>query len=170
LGTESGRAQQCKGEGVGQQFFVTKLYGVLAEAPAALDAYLALSGLLEKTSFSAGEQQVLALAVSVENGCEFCVDAHSFLAHNLVKLDSSTIDALRASARPTNPRHAALAAFARRVVRGRGWVPRAEIEVFLSAGFTKAQVLEVIFAVATKTLTNYANHISQPALNAQFSS
>jgi len=36
----------------------------------------------------------------------------------------------------------------------------AAVEAFLSAGFTRENVLEVILVVATKTISNYANHIA----------
>ncbi len=62
----------------------------------------------------------------------------------------------------------ALRRFVEVVIDSRGWVSEGELEKFLRAGFTKAQVLEVIFGVALKTLTNYANHITKPSVNEQF--
>ena len=51
--------------------FVPNLYAHLAEAPAALEAYFALSAQFDKTSFTPIERQVVLLAASIENGCEF---------------------------------------------------------------------------------------------------
>lgn len=53
----------------------------------------------------------------------------------------------------------------RRSARDRGWVPESEVKAFVDAGFSEAQVLDVITAVALKTLSNYSNHITNPALN-----
>jgi hypothetical protein len=39
---------------------------------------------------------------------------------------------------------------------------------FLTAGYTKAQVLEVILAITQKTLSNYANHILGTPLDEAF--
>lgn len=55
------------------------------------------------------------------------------------------------------------------VVERRGQVSEGDLARFFAAGFTKAQVFEVIFGVALKTLTNYANHIAKPAVNERFS-
>ena len=54
------------------------------------------------------------------------------------------------------------------VVEKRGRVAEAEVEGFLGAGFTKAQVLEVIVAAAFKMISNYTNHIAQIPLDEVF--
>ncbi len=50
----------------------------------------------------------------------------------------------------------------------RGWVDTATVDRFLAAGFSRAQLLEVVLAVVLKVISNYANHIDEPALDAQF--
>jgi AhpD family alkylhydroperoxidase len=52
----------------------------MAEAPALVTAYTTLSRIFEETSFSPAERQVVLLTVSYENGCEYCVAAHSVIA------------------------------------------------------------------------------------------
>ena len=44
----------------------------------------------------------------------------------------------------------------------------AEVDAFIDAGFTKAQVLEVVLAAAVKTISNYTNHIADVPLDAAF--
>ena len=55
--------------------------------------------------------------------------------------------------------------FAETVVRERGFVGEAALNAFISAGYTKAQVLEVVMIVATKTISNYVNHITKTPLD-----
>ncbi len=148
--------------------FVPSLYAGMAEAPAVLNAYLQLGEQFGSTSLSAAEQQVVSIAASVENGCEFCVAAHSFIARNVAKLDEGDIQALRANGQLPNERHQALAEFTRLVVRQRGWVADEAVQAFVAAGFTKAQVLEVVLGVTMKTLSNYANHLLSTPLDAAF--
>ena len=148
--------------------FVPNLYAGLAEAPAALEGYLMLSDQLGKSSFSPAEQQVLMIAISVLNGCEFCVAAHSFIARNMIKLDSNILDALRIGAPLPDLRLEVLSGFARKIVSERGLVQDEDIAKFLNAGFTRAQVLEVVLAVSLKTLSNYANHLLDTPTNPQF--
>ncbi|MDT8303705.1 MAG: carboxymuconolactone decarboxylase family protein [Sedimentisphaerales bacterium] len=74
--------------------FVPNLYGMLSNNPVTLDAYLYLSKALEKSGLNALEQQVVLLTVSIENGCEYCVAAHSAIA-GMMKLPESVVQALR---------------------------------------------------------------------------
>lgn len=145
------------------------LMGVLATAPAALGSYLAVNEALEGSSLTPVEQQVVLIATSTENGCEYCVSVHSAVA-GMVKMPADALEALRAGRDPGDARLGALARFARHVVEERGWVAPEEMEAFLAAGFGEQQVLEVITGVALKTISNYTNHIAATPLDAAFES
>ena len=163
-----GKSRNLLGSIEAKMGFVPNLYAGLASSPATLEAYLQLSEQLAKTSFSPAEQQVLALTVSVTNGCEFCVAAHSSIARNMVKLDGRIVDALRDGTKLPDVRLEALSSFTRKIVNQRGLVDDSDVELFLQAGFSRAQVLEVILGVALKTLANYANHLLESPTNTQF--
>jgi alkylhydroperoxidase family enzyme len=75
------------------------------------------------------------------------------------------IEALREGRPLGDARLQALRTFAEAVVRERGFVGNAGLEAFLAAGFTKAQVLEVVLIVATKTISNYVNHLTRTPLD-----
>ncbi len=149
--------------------FIPNLYAHLAEAPAALEAYKQLGALLEKSSLTPAEQQVVLISVSAENGCEYCVAAHSFLARNMVKVADNVIAALRDGQPLPDAKLQALATFARSVVRERGRVAHSrELDEFFAAGYTPQQALEVVLGVSMKTLSNYANHLTDTPLDATF--
>src|SRR5574341_906443 len=90
--------------------FIPNLYGKLATAPAALDAYLTLSGIYDKTSLSPAERQTVLLAASVENKCGFCVAAHSAGAKR-AKAPQEVVAAIRERRPVPDPRLGALADF-----------------------------------------------------------
>ncbi len=144
--------------------FLPNLYAHLAEAPAALEAYFALAAQFEQTSLSPAERQVVLLAASVENGCEFCVAAPSMMA-GMSQVPDDSIEALRAAAELPDPRLNALADFTRSLVRDRGWATQAASAAFLEAGFDGQQALEVVLGVSMKTLSNYANHLTGTRTN-----
>jgi uncharacterized peroxidase-related enzyme len=149
--------------------FVPNLYAGLANAPAALEAYIALAGFFDKTSLTPIERQVVLLTVSEVNGCEFCVAAHSLISKKMVGMPESVVAAIRDHEAPADRKLAALWAFTVAVVEQRGWVRgSAELECFIAAGYTKEQALEVILGVTQKILSNYANHLLQTPLNAAF--
>jgi len=51
----------------------------------------------------------------------------------------------------------------------RGWLSQADQNHFFAAGYSKAQLLEVIAWIGLKTLTNYINHIGNTPVDKQFS-
>ena len=111
---------------------------------------------------------MILLAVSVENGCEFCVAAHSMIARRMAKAPDAVVDALRDRETIPEARLQALATFTRAMVRERGLVAEVPLQAFLKAGFTHQQALEVVLGVTMKTLSNYANHLTKTQTNAEF--
>ena len=147
---------------------VPNLHGVLAGSPGALEAYVALSQALGNTGLSPAEQQVVLLAVSVENGCTYCVAAHSTVAKGGKLFDDATLKALREGQALPDARLEALRSFTTTVVRERGFAGDAAVSEFLAAGFTPAHILGVVTGVALKTLSNYTNHIAATPLDEAF--
>ena len=156
-------------EGAQQQLgFVPNLYAKLAESASALKAYMGLSGHFEKSSLDPTEQQIVLLTASVENGCEFCVAAHSVIAKNMVGVDAEVVDAIRSRQPIADDRLEALAGFTRQVVRERGWVNGAPADAFLAAGYNHENALDVVLGVTLKTLSNYSNHLTDTQVNEEF--
>lgn len=147
--------------------FVPNLMGVLAEAPSAVEAYLAVSSAFEKTSLTRAEQQVVLLATSVENGCRYCVAAHTMVAR-MVGASDDVIQSVREGEEIADPKLRALQRFTRRVVAAKGWVTDEDLKRFAEAGYTRAELLEVLVGVTQKTLSNYTNHIAHTPLDAAF--
>ena len=73
--------------------FIPNLLGVLAAAPAAVNGYVTLSGIFAESSLTPVEQQVMLLSVSFENGCDYCVAAHSGAAR-LARVSEDVVTAL----------------------------------------------------------------------------
>jgi uncharacterized peroxidase-related enzyme len=145
--------------------FIPTLHGTLAEAPIALDAYTAMyNAITSAGTLTAQEQQVAFQAVNVLHGCEYCTAGHTYLSR-AVKMPEDVIAALR-EGQPIigNARFEALRRFTEAVVRERGMAGDDVVEAFLAAGFTRAQVLEVVTIVACKTISNYTNHLTHTPL------
>jgi len=148
--------------------FIPNMMGVLAESPVAVKAYLDLVfGLERRGDLSSAERQFLMIAISAENGCEYCVPAHSAIAAQ-TGLKGEHIAAAGSGAAVDDPRLTALRAFGLTMIEKRGRASDGDVQAFLDAGFTKAQLLEVIVCLAAKTLSNYANHIANVPLDPQF--
>ncbi len=73
---------------------VPNLIRKMASAPGLAEVYLALNNLLQKTSLSPTEQDVLVLTVSRYHGCDYCMAAHS-MTGRMTGVPDDVIAALR---------------------------------------------------------------------------
>ena len=139
------------------------LFRTLAHAPAALDAYVKLSGASAGGTLSAKQREQIALVVGEANGCDYCIAAHGAIGA-MVGLTPAQVDAAR-HGRASDPRDAALLVLARRIVETRGHVPTSELDAFKAAGFDDGAILEVLVAVVLNVFTNYTNHLARTEID-----
>lgn len=148
---------------------VPNLYRAMANAPGVLDTYLHGYELFRKESgFSPAEQEVIFLSISLENGCHYCMAAHSFLADNQSKVPEAVTEALRDDKTIPDEKLRVLSQFTRTMVEKRGWPSEADVRVFLEAGYSETHILEIVLAIAVKTLSNYTNHLFDTPLDELF--
>lgn len=153
----------------GKLGFVPNMYAVMANSPGLLDTYVhGYQHFRERSGFTPAEQEVVLLAISRENACTYCVAAHSFLADNVSKVPPAVTDAIREGIPVPDARLAALHDFTRTLVRTRGLPGQADVQAFLDAGFSERHMLEIVLAIAVKTLSNYANHLFHTPLDELF--
>lgn len=136
------------------------LFRVVANSPAALEGYLALSGALAKGSLPAPTRERIALAVAQLNGCQYCLSAHSLMGRNLAKLSDAEIEANRRGGSLDAKADVAVR-FAALLVRERGHVPDAAVRAVREAGYDDAQIVEIVQHVALNTWTNYLNEVAR---------
>ena len=147
--------------------FLPNLHAVMAEAPTLLEGYKTLAGIFEKGTFTPIEQQVVYLTSNYENECHYCMAAHSGIA-KMVGAADDVVTALREGTPIADAKLEALRVFTRKIVVTRGWVDAADVTAFLAAGYTEAQVLEVILGTAVKVMSNYTNHLAQTPVDDRF--
>ena len=135
---------------------VPNLFRLTSNSPAALEGYLGLNGALAKGNLTAQTRERIALAVAQINGCDYCLSAHTYLAKNLARLDDAEIAANRNGA-SSDSRADAAVRFAVKLVRERGRVSSADVAEVKMAGYSEAEVVEIVAHVALNTLTNYLN-------------
>jgi uncharacterized peroxidase-related enzyme len=147
---------------------VPNLYAVLAESPAVLHSVLAIGELIGRSDlFSMIEKQVIQLAVSYANGCVYCMAGHSASALRQGVAEEH-VAALRQGSPLSDPRLEALRLFTAQMVEQRGQLSAEQEQAFHAAGFSRAQMLEVVLNVALKTLTNYADHLAETPVDQHF--
>jgi uncharacterized peroxidase-related enzyme len=143
---------------------VPNMFRVIANSPAALEGYLGLNGALAKGSLDPKTRERIALAVAEINGCDYCLAAHTYLGKNIAKLDDAELAANRNGASLDAKADAAVH-FAAKLVRARGHVSATDVEAVKSAGYSDADVIEIVLHVALNTLTNYVNESVQTVVD-----
>ena len=140
------------------------LFRLVATSPQALEGYLGMSGALSKGALPAATRERIALAVAEINACDYCLSAHAYLGKNLAKLDDAEITANRSGA-SNDPKADAAVSFAAKVARARGQISDADFAAVRLAGYSDAQIIEIVQHVALNTWTNYFNNVFQTEID-----
>lgn len=147
------------------------MYVGMAGNTSLIDSYLhAYDSFRTHSGFTSIEQEVIFLSVSYFHDCAYCTAAHSFIADKMSKVPTEITDAIRAGESLPDPKLDALSVFTRQMVEKRGWIEQAEADTFFQAGYDESHLLGIITAIAVKTMSNYSNHVTQPALDDVFAS
>lgn len=131
---------------------VPNLYAVFARSENALGNYLALSN--AKTSLRAKEKEVVNLAVSQVNGCDYCLAAHTAIAKMQGFTDEQILEIRRASI-SFDSKFDALAKLAKSIAENKGHADEQLVENFYAAGYNEGSLIDVVIVVGDKTITNY---------------
>jgi uncharacterized peroxidase-related enzyme len=138
---------------------VPNLFRVVGNSPAGLEGYLGLNGALGQSALDVKTRNRIAFVVAQENGCDYCLSAHTYLGKNLARLEDAEMS-LNRDATAADPKAAAAVRFAAQVVRARGHVGDAELAAVRAAGYGDAEIVEIVLHVALNTLTNYINTVA----------
>ena len=95
------------------------------------------------------------------NGCNYCLTVHSFTAEHMAKLPADEIILAR-KGHASDPKRDAAVQFARKVIETRGKVRDADLKAVRDAGYTDANVMEIVALVAMYSLTNLLNNVFDP--------
>lgn len=132
---------------------------VFANSPVALKAFLGLHGVAGAGSLDAATQERIALALAQQNGCEYCVSAHTTIGRQSGLSDDDMAAARAGSS--TDPRAAEAVRFARRLMASQGDVNNADLMAVRAAGYSDADLVEIITHVGMNFLTNVLGKASR---------
>lgn len=139
--------------------FIPNMYAMMANAPAVLSTYLHGYSLFRSESgLTPPEQEVVLLAVSQVNGCNYCTAAHSMIADKVSKVPADVLASIRHGKPIADPRLAALYDMSVEMVKTHGKPDAKVVKAFLDAGFEERALLYLVLAIAVKTLSNFTNH------------
>ncbi|HEY4108694.1 carboxymuconolactone decarboxylase family protein [Puia sp.] len=138
--------------------FVPNLYAYFAKNETALRDYLALQN--RKSTLSTKEREIVNLVTSQINGCRYCQAAHTVLGKMAGFTDAQVLDIRRGRA-PFDAKFDALARFVASMVENRGKASEASREAFFAAGYTEANMIDVVIAAGDKLISNYIHNLTE---------
>lgn len=146
---------------------VPNVYAVMAESPSLLKGHIALKELFNKATFSKQDRKLVLLTISRELGSPYDIAVHSGAAekHNV---PADVIEAVRAGTPLKDKKLQSLRAFTAAVVQKRGVLAENDVKDFLAAGYTRANILEIVLAIGMVSLTAYTNQVASTPLDTQF--
>lgn len=131
---------------------------ILANSPAALRAFLGLHSVANEGSIDAQTRQRIALAMAQANSCDYCISAHTAIGRKS-GLSGDEIAAARAGTSEDAQAETAVK-FALSLLEKRGAVSAAELDEVRAAGYSDADIVEIITHVGMNFLTNILNKAS----------
>ncbi|HEY3300960.1 MAG TPA: peroxidase-related enzyme [Methylophilaceae bacterium] len=132
---------------------------VFANSPAALRAFLGLHGIASEGSLEPQTRERIALALAQQNACEYCLSAHTAIGKK-AGLNGEEITANRAGS--SQDAKAAIAVkLARSLAEHTGEVTTAELIEARAAGYSDADIVEIITHVGLNILTNMLGKASR---------
>lgn len=132
---------------------------VFANSPAALRAFLGLHGIANEGMLAAQTRERIALALAQQNACEYCLSAHTAIGRK-VGLSGSEIAANRAGT-SEDAKAAVAVKLARSLAANNGDVATAELVEARAAGYSDAEIVEIITHVGMNVLTNILGRASR---------
>lgn len=137
--------------------FVPNLYAFFAKSDTALSDYLALQN--RKSSLKAKEREVINLVTSQINGCRYCQSAHTVIGKMNGFTDGQILE-IRKGTASFDAKFDALAKFTASIVENRGRATEESKEAFFSAGYSEANMIDVIIVVGDKIISNYLHNLT----------
>ncbi len=137
--------------------FVPNLYAFFSHSETALADYLAFQN--RKSTLRAKEREVVNLVVSEVNGCRYCQSAHTVIGKMNGFTDEQVLE-IRTGSAAFDTKLDALAKFTKSVTINRGRATDEAKEAFFAAGYTTANMVDVVIVVGDKIISNYIHNLA----------
>jgi len=131
------------------------MFRLMAASPATLEGYLSFNRAISHGALPATVREQIALVAAETNGCDYCASAHTALGKRAGLSQDDITKALAGTA--TDPKADAAVRFAKLLLEKRGHISDSDFSQLQQAGFSEAEIAEIVAHVAINVLTNYFN-------------
>ncbi len=142
---------------------VPNLYQGVANSPAALAAELGIGEALRSGKLSPAEVETVKLVVSQAYDCTYCQAAHTLLGKKAGLSEGETILIRKGAA--STPKASALVAFTQALLQPAARLTDEQLQALRAAGYSDAQITEIVLVIAQTVFTNLFNRVHQTPLD-----
>jgi uncharacterized peroxidase-related enzyme len=121
---------------------VPNFFALISQSPDALKAIADMHATLGK-SLGHKTRERLHIMTAEGNGCSYCLTAHTYLGGKLNGLTREDME-LNREGHSTDPQADAALQFAYKVAKSRGHIEDADFAAVRAAGFTDAQIIDIV--------------------------
>ncbi len=139
---------------------VPNMAKAMVNSPTLVKSWLALADAVGSGTLDPAVRERLAIASAQQNGCQYCLSAHTYIGANVAKIEPAELDAARRS-QSENTHTAALLELASTIAQNAGDVDDADIKAARDAGVTEEEIGELVANIALNVLTNYFNVLAR---------
>ncbi len=132
---------------------------LLAQSPATLRAYARAEAALSKGQLPSSQREEIALAVAEINGSDYCLEFHQQGGRRAGLSDDEVGFARKAAA--TDSKTRVMLRFVQAVVLQRGEISDDDYVAVRRAGFSEAEIIEILANVSLNIFTNYFNILAR---------
>ena len=145
---------------------VPNFFAMISQSPDTLKAVADMHGALGKSLGHKTRERIHVMTAEV-NGCSYCLTAHSYLGAKLNGLTAEDLE-LNRSGRSTDLKADAALTFAYKVAQSRGHIEDADFEAVRAAGFSDAEIIDIVAETAFSFITNLFNNTFKTERDALF--
>ncbi len=146
-----------------QMGVVPNIFKGFAHSPAALQFYISQNQALSGGVLDLRLREQVAVSMAGMNQCDYCASAHTFLGK---KAGVSTSElAANLDGRSGDEKTEAALRFASIVAETRGRIDDDDLQKVRDAGFSEAEIVEIIAHVALNIFTNYFNNVAKTEID-----
>jgi len=145
---------------------VPNFFALISQSPDVLKAIADMHAALGKSLGHKTRERLHVMTAEV-NGCNYCLSAHTYLGGKLSGLTKEDMD-LNREGHSTDPQADAALQFAYKVAKSRGHIADADFATIRSAGYTDAQIIDIVAETAFSFITNLFNNTFATDIDATF--
>jgi uncharacterized peroxidase-related enzyme len=138
--------------------FLPNIFKYLGNFPPAIEAYFGIGKQLEKGMLTPEMRELISLAVSEENHCNYCLAAHTAIGKSMGANESILEQARRGES--SDPKTGAILKFCKVFTQNRGNVTDGDVDTLKNAGVSDQEIVEIYLTIIHITFTNYFNHLN----------